>query len=156
MSITPPSTESSSAQGSRKDTARPPAWPALARVRPRTYIIGLLAVVGVCWLVAYGELVASRGGSIDAILLGATHMPPGAIGVLIVLLLANALMKKVAGPLKLNSAELSVIYFMLVCAALILLYKRPPPHSLHKAPTLVTRYSKASLTNNQRNSCRVS
>lgn len=119
MSITPPSTESSSAQGSRKDTARPPAWPALARVRPRTYIIGLLAVVGVCWLVAYGELVASRGGSIDAILLGATHMPPGAIGVLIVLLLANALMKKVAGPLKLNSAELSVIYFMLVCAALI-------------------------------------
>lgn len=88
-------------------------------VRLRTYLLGIAAVGLVCWVVAYGELVASRGGSIDAILLGATHMPPGAIGVLIVLLFANALVARLSGRLRLRSAELAVIYFMLVCAALI-------------------------------------
>lgn len=88
-------------------------------VRVRTYLIGLVAVFGVCWIVAYSELVASRGGSIDAILLGATHMPPGAIGVLIVLLVANAAVGRLSRRFRLNSAELAVIYFMLVCAALL-------------------------------------
>ncbi|MGC8862180.1 MAG: DUF6785 family protein [Armatimonadota bacterium] len=85
----------------------------------RTYLIGIAAVVGVCVIVAFSELIASRGGSIDAILLGATHMPPGAICILIVLLLANAFVRKLSKRLGLNSAELAVIYFMLVCAALI-------------------------------------
>lgn len=90
-----------------------------ASVRARAYLIGLIAVFGVCWVVAYSELVASRGGSIDAILLGATHMPPGAIGVLIVLLVANAVVGRLSGRFRLNSAELAIIYFMLVCAALL-------------------------------------
>ncbi|MGQ9455014.1 MAG: DUF6785 family protein [Armatimonadota bacterium] len=88
-------------------------------VRIHAYIIGILAVVGVCVIVAFSELIASRGGSIDAILLGATHMSPGAICILIVLLIANALIRRLLPKLKLNSAELAVIYFMLVCAALI-------------------------------------
>ena len=88
-------------------------------MRFRAYLIGIAAVVAVCVIVAFSELIASRGGSIDAILLGATHMPPGAICVLIVLLIANVLVRKVSKPLGLNSAELAVIYFMLVCAALI-------------------------------------
>lgn len=97
----------------------PGAAPLFARVRMRTYVIGIAAVVAVCVVVAFSELVASRGGSIDAILLGATHMPPGAIGVLIVLMLANALVRKLSKRLGLSSAELGVIYFMLVCAALV-------------------------------------
>ncbi len=88
-------------------------------VRVRTYLIGVAAVVAVCVVVAFSELVASRGGSIDAILLGATHMPPGAIGVIIVLMLANAGVRRLSKRMGLNSAELGVIYFMLVCAALI-------------------------------------
>lgn len=90
-----------------------------AVVRPRTYLIGILGVIAVCMVVAFSELVASRGGSIDAILLGATHMPPGAICVLIVLMLANVLVRRLSKPLGLNPQELAVIYFMLVCAALI-------------------------------------
>ncbi|MDH7601666.1 MAG: hypothetical protein QHI38_05910 [Armatimonadota bacterium] len=90
-----------------------------AAVRLRAYLVGIVAVVGVCFIVAFSELIASRGGSIDAILLGATHMPPGAICVLIVLLLANALVRRISRRLGLSSAELGVIYFMLVCAALI-------------------------------------
>ena len=90
-----------------------------APVRLRAYVLGIFAVVGVCIIVAFSELIASRGGSIDAILLGATHMPPGAICVLIVLLIANSLVRKISKNLRLNSAELAVIYFMLVCAALI-------------------------------------
>ncbi len=103
-------------------------------VRFRTYIVGIFAVICVCILVTFGELVASRGGSVDAILTGATHMPPAAIAMLIVMLIANALMGALISRvnrllewlgiksglnLKLNSAELAVIYFMLVCAALL-------------------------------------
>lgn len=88
-------------------------------VRFRTYIYGIIGVVVVCVLVAFSELIASRGGSIDAILLGATHMPPAAIGVLIVLLFANTLLGRISRRIKLNSAELAVIYFMMACAALL-------------------------------------
>lgn len=88
-------------------------------VRLRAYLVGIIAVVGVCLIVAFSELIASRGGSIDAILLGATHMPPGAICVLIVVLLANALVRRISRRLGLSSSELAVIYFMLVSAALI-------------------------------------
>lgn len=91
----------------------------LPPVRYRTYLIGIIFVIGVCFLLAYSELVASRGGSIDAILLGATHMPPGAIAGLVVLLFGNAVLKRVSGRLKLSPAELMVIYFMMVCAALM-------------------------------------
>ena len=96
----------------------PAAW-GFSRVRPLAYVVGIIAVAAVCFVVAFAELIASRGGSIDAVLLGATHMPPGAIGVIIILMLANVLVRRVSARLGLSSAELAVIYFMLVCAALI-------------------------------------
>jgi len=114
MSMFSPRTNFSSGEDGRNGTAQ-----AYSPIRLRTYVIGLTAVVAVCLVVAFSELVASRGGSIDAILLGATHMPPGAIGLLIVLMLANALVARISRRLGLSSAELGVIYFMLVCAALI-------------------------------------
>jgi len=97
----------------------PDAVPARAGVRLRAYILGLLCVVGVCVLVGYGELVASRGGSIDAVLLGATHLPPGAMAGLFVLLFGNALLRRFAPRLRLTPAEVIAIYFMMVCAALV-------------------------------------
>ncbi|MFQ3549776.1 MAG: DUF6785 family protein, partial [Armatimonadota bacterium] len=90
-----------------------------AIVRFRAYIIGILSLILVCVLVANSELLASRGGSIDAILLGATHMPPGAIGVLLVIIFGNVIAKKISNKFKLFPGEMTVIYFMLVCAALI-------------------------------------
>jgi hypothetical protein len=85
----------------------------------RTFVVGLIASAAVCTVVTFAELIASRLGSIDSILLGATHMPPGAIGVLVVLLLANAAVGRVSKRLRLNRPELAVIYFMLVVSALI-------------------------------------
>ena len=88
-------------------------------VRARTFAIGIVCVIIVCLIVGYGELVASRGGSIDAILLGANHMPPAAIGVLIIILFGNALLMRINPLLRLRPGELAIIYFMMVCAALL-------------------------------------
>jgi len=88
-------------------------------VRARAFAIGLVCVIAVCVIVGYGELVASVFGSINAILLGANHMPPSAIGVLIVLLFGNALLRLINPLARLRQGELAVIYFMMVCAALL-------------------------------------
>lgn len=40
--------------------------------------------------------------SIDSIMLGATHMPPGAICVITILMLANVLVRKLSRPLGLS------------------------------------------------------
>jgi len=88
-------------------------------VRARAYLIGLALVALVCLIVAYSELVASRGGSMDAILLGSSHLPPAAIGVLLALILANSLVKRMGPKLGLSPAELAAIYVMMVCACLL-------------------------------------
>ncbi len=97
----------------------PSAFPERSGVRARAYLAGLLCVVGVCVLVGYGELVASRGGSIDAVMLGSTHLPPGAMAGLFLLLFGNALLRRFAPWLRLTPAEIIAIYFMMVCAALV-------------------------------------
>jgi len=117
MSTPPSQTSTGSEAASEKPGGRDEGL--FTPVRLRTYVVGVAAVVAVCVVVAFSELVASRGGSIDAILLGATHMPPGAIGVIIILMLANVGVRRISKRLGLNSAELGVIYFMLVCAALV-------------------------------------
>ncbi|MDO8684495.1 MAG: hypothetical protein Q7N50_13555 [Armatimonadota bacterium] len=88
-------------------------------LRARAYIIGLALVIVVCLIVGYSELVASRGGSMDAILLGASHMPPAAIGILMALILINVILKRIGPAWKLQPAELAVIYVMTVCGALL-------------------------------------
>ncbi|MHB0999511.1 MAG: DUF6785 family protein [Armatimonadota bacterium] len=88
-------------------------------VRARAFIIGIVFVVIVCAIVSYSELVASRGGSVDSVLLGASQMPPAAIGMLLALVLGNLIVKKLAPKLKLRQAELAAIYVMISCAAVI-------------------------------------
>ncbi len=78
-----------------------------------------MLVVGVCVLVAYGELVVSRGGSIYAILLGATHMPAGAMGALLVLLIGRALLGSISKRTKLKPREIVTIYSMMCIAAIV-------------------------------------
>lgn len=85
----------------------------------RAYILCVPLVAVVCIVVAYAELVASWGGSVEAVLLGAVPMAPAAIGVLILLIVANAVVRKLAGRVGLNPAELAMIYFSLVCAAMV-------------------------------------
>ena len=88
-------------------------------VRARAFVVGLILVLLVCLIVGYSEFVASKGGSMDAILLGASHMPPAAIGVLLALLAVNVILRKIAPKWRLQPAELAVIYVMTVCAALL-------------------------------------
>ncbi len=89
------------------------------RIGPRALIVGALCVLGICVVVAYGELVVSRGGSINAILLGATHIPAGALAGLLALLLLTAVLRRLSARLALGPHELAVIYSMMSLAALI-------------------------------------
>lgn len=90
-----------------------------APIRVRAYALCILLVVAVCIVVAYSELVASRGGSVESVMLGAVPMAPAAVGALILLILAGAVVRKLGGKFGLNSAELAMIYFSLVCAAMV-------------------------------------
>ena len=93
--------------------------PSTGGVRARSFIIGIIFVVIVCAIVSYSELVASRGGSVDSVLLGASQMPPAAIGMLLAILAGNFLFKKFAPKLKLRPPELAMIYVMMMCGAVI-------------------------------------
>ncbi len=88
-------------------------------VRTRAYVLILLFTVVVCISVAYAELVASRGGSVESVMLGAIPMAPAAIAVLMVLVAANAAVRAVSKKAGLNPAELAAIYFAMVCAAMV-------------------------------------
>lgn len=88
-------------------------------VRLRAYLIGLVLVLLVCLIVGFSELVASRGGSMEAILLGASHLPPVAIGILLTLAAVNAVLRRFAPRCQLRPGELASIYIMVVCAALL-------------------------------------
>jgi len=91
-------------------------------IRARAFVVGVIFVVLICLLVGYSELVVSRWGSSDqgsAILLGATHMPPGAFAGLIVLLVLSGIVYRISPRLGLNRAEILMVYFMMVCAALL-------------------------------------
>lgn len=118
MSSTPPRT--SSPEHAREPEAdNPLAGKGLQPVRARAYVLIVLLAVAVCVSVAYAELVASKGGSVEAVMLGAVPMAPAAIAVLLALIAANALLRAVSGRFGLNPAELAVIYFATVCAAMV-------------------------------------
>ncbi len=88
-------------------------------VSTRSLVIGALLVIAVCWVVAYGELVVSRGGSIYAILLGATHLPAGALGVLLVVLILRAVLTRVIPATRLQPREIVTVYSMMCIAAIL-------------------------------------
>lgn len=90
-----------------------------SQIRSRTLVVGLLFVVAACVLVSYSDIYASRGGSIDAVMMGATQLPPAALAGLFVLIFGNALLRRIAPGLRLSGAELLVIYFMMACGALL-------------------------------------
>lgn len=78
-----------------------------------------MLVVAVCIVVAYGELVVSRGGSIYAILLGATHLPAGAMGVLLVVLILRGVAGRISERARFKPFEVVTVYSMMCIAAII-------------------------------------
>lgn len=81
--------------------------------------IGLAAVVAVCIVVAYSELVVSRSTSGACLLLGSSQIPPAAVAVLLAMVGINGVIKRLTPRWKLSAVELGAIYMMSAAAALI-------------------------------------
>ncbi len=93
--------------------------PSKSNVRGRTFIFGAIFIVIICAIVSYSELVASRGGSVDSVLLGASQMPPAAIGMLLAIIAGNYIIRKFAPRMKLRPPELAAIYVMMMIGAVV-------------------------------------
>ncbi|MFQ6096509.1 MAG: DUF6785 family protein [Armatimonadota bacterium] len=89
------------------------------RVTPRALAVGAILVVAVSLGVAFGENVVSRGGSSNAILLGATHIPAGALGGLLFLLMAVALLRRISRRIGLRPHETLTVYVMMCLGAIL-------------------------------------
>ncbi len=79
----------------------------------RVFLLGLLLVAITCFIVSYAELVIGR------IQVGFLQMPPAAIGIFFFIVIFNKLLRKAAAKFALNSAELIMIYSMMIVAAMI-------------------------------------
>lgn len=79
----------------------------------RAIAIGVLFVVAVCFIVSYAELVITH------IQIGFLQFPPVVIGIFFFLVLANGLLGRVSGRLKLLPHELMIIYCMMLSASMI-------------------------------------
>lgn len=92
--------------------------PELSPRRP-IYFLGAILVALLALVVSYSELVVSRGGSVNAILLGATHLPAGALAFLLLILGANSLLHRFFPKLALRPHEITLLYSMLIVTALM-------------------------------------
>jgi hypothetical protein len=82
-------------------------------VSARAMLIGVAAVVLVCFLVSWAELVTGQ------IMIGFLQLPPVALAGLLLLVLANRAVARVSPRLRLRPAEVAAVYCMMVLAAMI-------------------------------------
>jgi len=79
----------------------------------RAVLVGLVCVVLVSFICSWAELVVQR------LALGVIQFPPGAFGVLVLLLLVNRLVRRLRPRWALRAGELAVVYAMVLMAAMI-------------------------------------
>jgi len=80
----------------------------------RAVLIGAAAALGICVVVPYGELVLSD------VYLGASHLPPAALGgFLLIIGLTRLPHRRLAGLLRLSPTELILVYIMMIVAAIL-------------------------------------
>ncbi len=95
-------------------TATPtPAVHVEAKITPRAVVLGLVMGVAVCAIVAWAEYVTGT------IMIGFLQIPPVAVALLFLVVLANRLVGWLWPGLGLRPAELAVIYVMMVLASMI-------------------------------------
>jgi hypothetical protein len=87
--------------------------PASSGVSARGIALGLALVVVISFIVSYAELVTAR------ILIGSQQLPPAVIAVFVLIILANIGLRRVSRRLRLSKTELTMIYCMMLLAALI-------------------------------------
>jgi hypothetical protein len=107
----------------------------------RALLIGLVAVVAVCAIVSWAELV------ITYIQIGILQFPPVVVGLLVFVALVNAAVRRAGARAGLTPAEIMVIYLMMLVAAMIA--SRGLMEKLLPALVGVNYY--ATLENNWRN-----
>lgn len=90
-----------------------PQDPARAGITPRGIILGLVFTAVICFTVSYAELVIGR------IQIGFLQMPPAVIGIFFFMVLLNRGMQRIRHAFALSSAELLMIYCMMLVAAMI-------------------------------------
>ncbi len=86
---------------------------AVAGIRARGILLGLLLVIAVSFIVSYAELVTAR------ILIGSQQLPPAVIAVFALVILANKALLRVSRRLGLSASELTMIYCMMLISALV-------------------------------------
>jgi hypothetical protein len=79
----------------------------------RAILIGLVFVAVVCFIVSYSEMVTG------SLAIGFLQMPPAAIGIFFILVLANRYIRRVGARLALNAGEMMMVYCMMVVAAMV-------------------------------------
>ncbi len=79
----------------------------------RAVFIGILAVVAVCLIVGYAELV------ITYIQIGILQLPPVVVGAFLLLIITNSGLGRVSQRLKLRPQELTIIYSMMLLGAMV-------------------------------------
>lgn len=84
-----------------------------AIITPRALLWGLVMAAVVCGLVAWAEYVTGT------IMIGFLQIPPVAVALLFVVVLANRLVGWLWPRMRLRTAELTIIYIMMVFAAMI-------------------------------------
>ncbi len=84
-----------------------------ARITPRAVLVGLVMAAAVCGIVAWAEYVTGT------IMIGFLQIPPVAIALIFVVVVANRLVGRVRTRARLSAAELAVVYVMMVLAAMI-------------------------------------
>ena len=78
----------------------------------RAVLIGLVGVAITCIVVSWGDLVIGTG-------MGIYQFPPAVVGLFIFLFMANALIKLIAPRWTLSSAEIMIVYCMMLVGAMI-------------------------------------
>jgi hypothetical protein len=94
-----------------KDTA--PAEQRISALSAPGLLIGLLCVVVTCVVVCYAELVIGK------IQIGFLQLPPVVVGMLVLLLGAQAALKRLSPKLRLRPHELFTIYIMMLFASMV-------------------------------------
>jgi len=82
------------------------------RATPRAIIIGLIGAAAVCFIVCWAELV------VTTIQIAICQFAPAAIGLLLLVVMLNAVFKRLSRRLALKPHEIVIIYMMILVAAL--------------------------------------
>src|SRR5438105_3991914 len=80
---------------------------------PGALLAGLVCVVVTCCVVCYAELVVGK------IQIGFLQLPPVVVGMLVLLLGAQAVLTRLSGRLRLQPRELFTIYVMMLLASMV-------------------------------------